>query len=127
MQRSGGESVEGVSGVRTGGIAWHINMWRICNAERQTAVWGWLGVIERRILGISCTQRPPYTHIYRLTYTHTDLQTYTHTHSHSNLPIATRSTRLRMKAKSSVAQPRYYVLDRRFSRLPLRHVMQPQL
>lgn len=41
MQRSGGKSVEGArSGVRTRETAVHIHMWRICNAERQTAVCG---------------------------------------------------------------------------------------
>lgn len=53
-----------------GGIALHINIWRICNAERQTAVWRWFGVIRRRILGISCTHRPPHTHMHRPPHTH---------------------------------------------------------
>lgn len=47
---------------------------------------------------------------------------HTHTYTERDLPIAKRSERLRMKAKSSVAQPRYYVLDRRFSRLRLFHM-----
>lgn len=98
MQRSGGKSVEG---VRTGETALHIHMWRICNAERQTAVCG-------DGLASSNVQFSEY-----------HAHTHTHTYTERDLPIAKRSGRLRMKAKSSVAQPRYYVLDRRFSRLRL--------
>lgn len=71
--------------MRTRETALHIHMWRICNAERQTAVCG-------DGLASSNVQFSEY-----------HAQTHTDTHTERDLPIAKRSGRLRMKAKSSVA------------------------